>query len=55
MFSCILTTFSVRRDFYDDLEAREFFEELEARGSGSSKGGAGKDIKHASHGGKKNK
>ena len=31
MFSCILTTFSVRRDFYDDLEARDFFDDLEAR------------------------
>ena len=31
MVSCILTTFSARRDFYDDLEARDFFDDLEAR------------------------
>ena len=56
MISCVLTTFFVRRDSYDDLEARDFFDELEARGlAGGSKGGAGKEVKHAVHGGKKNK
>ena len=31
MFSRVLIIVFVRREFYDDLEARDFFDDLEAR------------------------